>query len=761
MTDIQAIYAVLLGRAYQEQLFSDLQGQKKQGQETLATCPFCGKEAHFSYSSSKPLWRCWVCQKSGDWIKYLEERNGLGFREALQSLAAAAGIEMEGWDQAKYQADIRRAGVLEAAQDFFIQELQAPEGKPVLGYLLQRGYSQEEIQAMGLGAYVDSLRLQAHLTGLGYSEQEIKSSGLLTTGFGSDYQLLLPWEDPAGRAIGLAARSLLPEDQRKARNLPKYKYSYGLEKDEGLIGLSSVRGSQAVLLVEGVLDALYLNSRGFKVVATGGATLSVQQIKALEASGVSEVLICLDTDEAGQRGTARAIQSLRASRLRPYVVDELQEAKDPDELVRGKGDQALKDALSLAKGWPAWLAEHAVSRHDTSTDRGLDQALEQALGVWTGIEDGIHKRAFLKALKVALGLDDEQLLLTRLEQAGQEASQRASREILNGLIRKAQEKAREGDVLGAEQEIQEGLQELRTSRGVREPEPYLLEDLLGDVGAISEGLRTGYPKLDELIRIPSGALTIVAGRPGHGKTTLLLNLLANLAEAYTGKRFYFFSYEEARSRLAVKLIMLMGKEEISPKFNLEAHIGYLRSRDGSRRKVEAAVARYEGLAASGAIWLQDSMLSVEDLARTIGALAKQGDVGAVLVDYIQKIPVQRPLQAQRYVELKLVSQLLLEQAVRTDIPIILGAQLGRSSGQDSKVRLDNLRESGDLEQDANLVLGLLNPSVERAEGEEPDPSPIAPLKVTVLKNRQGPQGLSHTLALHKSTLKISESEHAW
>jgi len=127
MADIQEIYARLLASKYQDQLFSDLPGAKRQGKQTLAECPFCGKAEKFSYSSQKPLWRCWnlACDKRGDWLAYLQERRKIEFMEALQLLAKAAGVDIQLSQsyQQSHQAYIKRAELLEAAHFLFIQEL--------------------------------------------------------------------------------------------------------------------------------------------------------------------------------------------------------------------------------------------------------------------------------------------------------------------------------------------------------------------------------------------------------------------------------------------------------------------------------------------------------------------------------------------------------------------------------------------------------------------------------------------------------------
>ena len=202
---------------------------------------------------------------------------------------------------------------------------------------------------------------------------------------------------------------------------------------------------------------------------------------------------------------------------------------------------------------------------------------------------------------------------------------------------------------------------------------------------------------------------------------------------------------------------------LSQDFNLEAHLNYFQEKRGTAKDIEKAIQEYQQLTESGRLLISDSMPAGEDLAATIGWLAKRGETGAVLVDYIQKIPLRQPLQ-QRYLDIKRVSELLLGQAVQEDIPIIMGAQLGRAKGYGSKVTLDNLRESGDIEQDANLVIGLHNKAVEEIE-ESDDPQAVAAgqakvvdIRASVLKQRGGVAGRSKTLAFDRPILRISDKQ---
>jgi DNA primase len=167
---------------------------------------------------------------------------------------------------------------LETAQKLFIETMHKDAGSAVKEYHLRRGYSEADIDVMEVDAFTNRSALQKQLKDHGFSEKRIRDSGLLTTGFGETHTLIIPWEDAAGRTIGIVGRTVLSAEQVRAKGIPKYKYSAGLVKSEGLIGFTGIRGAESIVLAEGVLDARYLNSKGFKVASIGGSDVSLAQI---------------------------------------------------------------------------------------------------------------------------------------------------------------------------------------------------------------------------------------------------------------------------------------------------------------------------------------------------------------------------------------------------------------------------------------------------------------------------------------------------
>lgn len=403
------------------------------------------------------------------------------------------------------------------------------------------------------------------------------------------------------------------------------------------------------------------------------------------------------------------------------------------------------------------MAKRIASRHDTETARGMDQALEEAGDYLSDIKDSLETKDFMASLQQATGLSREDLD-SRLLEVSRTASARRAQSILENSLRDIQQKASQGDITGAEADLSKLLGQVRLTRGVRLPEPYLLEDLEEELRTTTPALSSGYSWLDKIAKIPTGALTIIAGRPGQGKTAFQLNLLVNMLRIYPDKRFYFFSYEEPKRKIASKIIMIMAGEILQAETNQGAYANYLQEKRGTNKKIDLAIQEYEKATSEGRLLVSDDMYRIEDLATVIELLAKTGETGAVFIDYIQRIPA--PTQSQRYLDIKLISDTVLRQAVSLDIPIILGAQLNRASGGGAEATLAELREGGDIEQDASLVLSLYSEALEKAqsnplEGRVKRDAEVV-MKVSVLKNRGGQPGISKEMRFIGPILTIRQ-----
>jgi DNA primase catalytic core len=753
--DIQEIYSRLLARDYALTLFGDLEKRKKSGRGYTALCPFHQEKApSFSFSMDKPVYHCFGCGESGDWIRYLEKKERLPFQEALERLAREAGVELKGYDRERWEKEAEWGNALEMALSYFKTMLWKEQGNETLNYLKGRGYSEDEIKEMELGFYPSQKEFKKHIEAKVNNIDTIKSLGLEVGGMGETHRAVIPYRDPVGRLKGFIVRAVKEIE-------PKYLFTAGVEKDT-LFNLHEARGRDTLIAVEGFLDALISTQRGVSgVVALGGDSLTEAQLENALRYRVKGFVLALDNDEAGQKGTERALdlmsrKGLGRKGLGAYIVTLPEGYKDPDELIKAKGVEAFKELIEKAESGARWKARRILSKHDMSTPRGRDDVLREVVAYQEGLNP-IDRDDLKKTLNVELDISEDTLNEHFTDYNERKAGEREEKGYRD-LFREGLRLVEEGKIAELRELLSERIPGLRAKAVTRVIEPYTLQGLQEDITRTRPGLKAGYQSLDGLVTIPQEAITIVAGRPSHGKTTFLLNVFLKMIEADPDKAFFFFSYEESRGQVGLKLINILSGDPIDERKNLIQLEEYLRSNKTGRPKIEGGKARFKKFTERGRLWVIDEPLFIDDLTDTIAYLKDRHDMGAVFIDYIQKIKIKGRYQT-RQIEIQRISERILETAKALSLPIILGAQLGRDKEHADKVRLDNLRESGDIEQDANLVLGLYNDAMQKAQDrDEALTDSRVDLKLTILKNRNGAVNEEVVLSFDRPILTITEKE---
>jgi replicative DNA helicase len=238
------------------------------------------------------------------------------------------------------------------------------------------------------------------------------------------------------------------------------------------------------------------------------------------------------------------------------------------------------------------------------------------------------------------------------------------------------------------------------------------------------GIPTGFRDFDSRIGgIQLAELTIVAGRPGMGKTALVQCLGLNAAR--TGYGVAFASLEMTAAQIGMRLIS--GDAGIE---NRNLRRGQLSDRDFQRIAASASrLARFN-------IFVLDSDRSWPRLKAKIRSLKlREPEIALVLIDYVGLIEGER--QSDRYLEIGMISAEAKELAKLLNVSVVLCSQLNRAveSRQDKKPQLSDLRESGNLEQDADVVLLLYRPGYYDQSFEPADLTHL-----DIAKNRHGPTG---------------------
>ena len=303
---------------------------RKVGSRWSGLCPFHSeKSPSFSVNQAEGLYYCFGCRVSGDAITFLRELEGLDFVEAVERLAAKAGIALNYTDRAESATRQKRKGLLaklEEAVDFYHERLKtSPDASAARSYLRSRGFDAEEVARYRIGWAPDSwdvlcrsLRLDsetATATGLGFTNK----AGRLQDFFRA--RVLFPIFDAEGHAVGFGGRIMPGEEGAKYKNS---RDSDLYHKSRLLYGLNWARQAAVrngrVVICEGYTDVIGFHRAGVpEAVATCGTSLTEDHLKLLSRY-VDKVVLAFDADSAGQAAAERIYAWEKAFNLAVEVV---------------------------------------------------------------------------------------------------------------------------------------------------------------------------------------------------------------------------------------------------------------------------------------------------------------------------------------------------------------------------------------------------------------------------------------------------------
>jgi DNA primase len=410
---------------------------KKAGTTLKGLCPFHGeKTPSFVVTPARDTWHCFGCSKHGDIFTFVMERDSVGFPEALKSLAARAGVELDERTKAEDLRNARLRGVLESAVAFYHAVLmKSKQGEPALAYLRGRGFTDEIIEKHQLGwapGGWDSLARQLA------SKRQVHPQDLLDTGLASPRQrgggvydrfrerVIFPIRDTNGHAVGLGGRILGKEGEDGKDTGPKYLNSPAtslFDKSRTLYLIdrakSAIRKTGQAVIVEGYTDALMAHQAGFEnVVASLGTALTPQQV-ALITRYAKRIALAYDVDAAGEKaGTfgATALEEL----IRQLASDEtgvelddvrvvrLPEGKDPDEVMRDTPDE-WREEVRTARPIVDHLIDVHAREHDMRQPGGQARFVDAVMPIIRNLPNPVMRDAYLGRIRQVSGVEERTL----------------------------------------------------------------------------------------------------------------------------------------------------------------------------------------------------------------------------------------------------------------------------------------------------------------------------------------------------------------
>lgn len=436
---------------------------RKSGRSQTGFCPFHDNKhtPAFVVWPESGTWRCFgQCNEGGDIFKFVMKREGIDFREALQKLAARAGVEVKEYrretpQQREAYDHLRK--LLEDAAIFYRNHLL--NNKEILAYLLdKRGLTDASIETFGLGyappGYDNALK---HFTQRGYLEQDLMDAGILNErDDGSRYdkfrnRIMIPIRDEQGRMAGFGARIVDPDDVPKFLNSPetavftKGHLLYGLDRAR-----KPIRAADQAVIVEGYLDVIALHQAGYEnVVSPMGTALTEDQLRLLKRY-TRRLVLALDPDVAGQKAVLRGLDAARSamdkegelafdargllrneSRLQADLrVAAMPDDLDPDEIV-ARDREEWKRIIANAKPIVTHVMETLSAGQNLNDPKVKDQIAAQVLPLIEDLASPLERDTYRQALARMLRVNESALMgaqpkgpVVRRRPRGAESSQR-------------------------------------------------------------------------------------------------------------------------------------------------------------------------------------------------------------------------------------------------------------------------------------------------------------------------------------------------
>jgi DNA primase len=358
---------------------------KRAGANFVGLCPFHKeKTPSFNVNALKQIFHCFGCHKGGDVFTFVKEFENIDFPDAVRRLAERARIPIETENQAggsdtRHLKD-RLLQIHEQITQRWQSALASGEGGQIArDYLSKRGVSAEAAQLFRLGYAPDAWDDTVNWAKSKQHELPlVEQAGLILRKEGGDHfydrfrgRLIFPICDEQGRVVGFSGR-ILTGDEKTAKyvNSPetaifsKGKLMFGLDKSK-----RALLETHRAVICEGQLDLIACFMSGVKnVVAPQGTALTADHARILKRY-VDEVVLCFDSDNAGQNAAVRSLDIVLASGLAVRVAT-VAAPHDPDSFIKEFGGAAFAKLIENGRDFFDWYLDRLCVLNDVASDRG-------------------------------------------------------------------------------------------------------------------------------------------------------------------------------------------------------------------------------------------------------------------------------------------------------------------------------------------------------------------------------------------------------
>ena len=404
---------------------------KRMGVMYKALCPFHRERTpSFTVNQQRQIFKCFGCGAGGSVFRFVMDYEHIEFPAAVRKLADRAGIhipetEMSAEDMAR--VDMRRrllALHAEAADFFHTQLMRGKSAGDAREYLKRRALSADVAKAWKIGFAPDSWDgLLRHAESAGYTHEELSQSGLFS---GSEDggrifdrfrgRVMFPICNDTGEVIAFSGRVLFAEQSpAKYVNSPetplftKGAVLFGLHKSKRAL----IEKKQAIVC-EGQIDLITAFENGVQnVIAPQGTAFTERQARILKRY-VDEVVLCFDSDAAGDKAAERSLPQLLSENLLVRIA-EMPDGEDPDSLIQKHGGEAFAAQIAKSKDFFDFQIERQAQRPDFNSPRGKVAAARKLADFISLIPDAVTREAVLSnaATRLEVGTPELRAMLKK------------------------------------------------------------------------------------------------------------------------------------------------------------------------------------------------------------------------------------------------------------------------------------------------------------------------------------------------------------
>lgn len=425
-----------------EDVVGDYVSLQRKGSSLMGLCPFHDeKTASFSVTPVRNMWHCFGCGLGGDTIDFVERVEGLTFPEAVEFLAAKAGITLHYVEGAAITRERIEPGTRQrllecnqVAQDFFVSQLLTPGAGKARAFIERRAFTSQDAAHFGMGYAPEGWQnLCDHLRSRGFTEEEIFTVGLARRGQRGIYdafrdRVMWPIKDATGAILGFGGRRLddsNPENPKyiNTPETPLYHKStvlYGLD-----LARPNISKERRCVIVEGYTDVMAAHLSGVTTaVATCGTAFTndhariIRRLIGTSADSASslklpggapprggEVIFTFDGDAAGQAAAMKAFRTDQDFASQSFVAV-VQDGMDPCDLRMKRGPAAVRDLIAGRKPLFDFVLKTMISKYDLDSPAARVEALREAAPVVAEIRDYALQSEYVKQLGGWLGVSN-------------------------------------------------------------------------------------------------------------------------------------------------------------------------------------------------------------------------------------------------------------------------------------------------------------------------------------------------------------------